>query len=63
MLLEKDGNIYEYNDTLKASNGLFDTPYGAVINKTANEGVAYKKQSEVKELGSVIIVSFHNLTT
>lgn len=53
LLLEKDGNIYEYNETIMASNDIFKTPYDAVIDKTANEGVTYKKQSEVKELGSL----------
>lgn len=52
-MLEKDGNIYEYNETIMASNDIFKTPYDAVIDKTANEGVTYKKQSEVKELGSL----------
>lgn len=54
LLLEnKDGKIYEYNDTIIANRDLFATPYDAVIDKTATENTTYRKQSEVKELGSL----------
>lgn len=54
LLLEnKDGNIYEYNDIIIANRDFFATPYDAVIDKTATENITYRKQSEVKELGSL----------
>lgn len=53
MLENKDGKIYEYNDTIIANRDLFATPYDAVIDKTATENTTYRKQSEVKELGSL----------
>jgi len=52
LLLEKDGIIYEYNDTIIARRDWDDkTAYEAVTQGTEN--VTYKTQSEVKTLGNL----------